>query len=400
MNTYRLLIALALVATCIPACRAQDAPGKPDAPARVAADYRLAPDDTVSIIVLNHADISLPQVTIPPDGKIMMQLIDPINVVGMTVTELTKLLTEKYRKYLINPSITVTLARKRMETVTLTGFAGSATLDYRAGMRISEMLAQKSAGAIAAADLAKVSVTHRDGTRQSLDFSNLAAVSGTPVDIELQPGDIVFVPERKVRYSVLGEVNRPGSYDYRDDMTILDAITAVGGVKETADLAAATITHDGKDEALDLDAMLRHNDLSKNRKITSGDSIMVPEMRDRTYVFGAVSKPGYYNFKQGDKVFDALNFSTPMQNADLAKVKHIRIDKKTNTAAVKDVNFSKFLKEGVLTENVALAAGDVLFIPEKRRAFQLQDVFQWLTPVGVLDNTVRVFTRGLGSNRY
>jgi protein involved in polysaccharide export with SLBB domain len=408
MKRHLILMAF-LVCTVLPsAAGAQTSTPSAGKPADAAAnatptvpDYQLGAEDAFSVVILNHPEISSPTVVVPPDGKITLPLLgDPIGVKDMTVQDLTKLLTERYRKFIVNPFVTVTLTKRRQEFVTLAGFAGAASMDYHSNMRISEVLAPRlAAGQVA--DFSKVTVTRKDSSKLTLDMTNLAQKAGTDADIFLRAGDIVFVPQRIVQFSVLGEVEKPGSYDFvRDDITILDAITAAGNPKETADLSAATITENGKEEKLDLYTMLRVGDLSHNRKITPGTSIMIPEIHDRTYIFGSVSKPGYYNFKPGDRMLDALNFSAPLQMADLGRVNHIRVDKKANTAKVTVVNVTKFLKMGKLDENIALAAGDVLYIPERRKSFGLGDLLSWMSPLGIIDNTARIFTRGLGSNRY
>jgi protein involved in polysaccharide export with SLBB domain len=363
-------------------------------------DYRLGADDAFSISVLNHGDLST-QVVVPPDGKINLQLLkDPITITGMTVQDLTQLLIEKYKKFLVDPYITVTLTHKRTEIVTLAGYAGTGTMEYHPNMRISEILAQKIATE-QRADFSQVLLTHQYGTSKlTLDLRDLPSKVNTEVDIALQPFDTIFVPERIGKISVLGEVARPGSFEFRDDLTILDALTMAGSVKETADLFAATIVQNGKEEKIDLNAMLRNNDLSGNRKLTAGTSIMIPEIRDRVYIYGAVGRPGYFNFKQGDRILDAFNFSPPQQGAELRRVNHIRVNKTANTATVAVVNVDRILRQADMKLNVSLQPGDILFVPERKKAFNVMDIFGYLSPLGIIDNTARIFTRGLGSNRY
>src|SRR5262249_11271365 len=152
--------------------------------------------------------------------------------------------------------------------------------------------------------------TRKSGEKQTLNLSRPETRGGTDVDIQLQAGDVIYVPERRTQITVVGEVNKAGSFDYKDDMTVMDAIGLAGGVRpETADYNAATLIHDGKESKLDLDALLRKGDLAQNIRLVAGDRIMVPEFKNRTYTFGAVAKSGYYPFKEGDRVMDALNAS-------------------------------------------------------------------------------------------
>ena len=230
----------------------------------------------------------------------------------------------------------------------------------------------------------------------TLDVSEPEKIKGTDQDILLTEGDILFVPERRLQVSVVGEVMRPGSFDYKDDMTVLDLMGLSGGVKPSADLDNATLLQGGKETKLDLDALLRRGDMSVNCKLKAQDRIMIPELQNRTYVFGAVAKPGYYPFKPGDRILDALDASGVAAQADLRQVRLIQVDKAKKTAVVTQVNLEDFLKKGDMAANRTLSPGDVLFLPDRKRPFQLQDAFGVLSGISMLDNTFRI----LSGNRY
>ena len=176
-------------------------------------------------------------------------------------------------------------------------------------------------------------------------------------------------------------------------MNVLQALTDAGGVKESADLATATLQHDGVETPLNLDALLRHGDFSWNKKLSAGDKIMVPEIKNRVYVFGAIARPGYYIFKPDDRVLDALNgCGGPVRNAAMNKINLIRIDRAKGIAKVTVVDIDKFLKKGDITENVALKPGDVLYIPDKKHAFGVQDLFGLLSGINIIGSTYRIIT--------
>lgn len=245
-------------------------------------------------------------------------------------------------------------------------------------------------------DLTRVTVTHKSGDRQVLNLNHPETLGGTNADIVMEVGDVVYIPERRTQFTVVGEVARPGSFDYREEMTVMDALTQVGGVRETADLTSATLIHEEKVEPLDLEALLRHGDGSVNKKLVAGDRIVVPEIRNRVYFFGAVNRPGYYNFKPTDTIIDALTgVGGPTNNANLKDVKHLRLDKSKNKTVVSTVNVDQFLRKGDLKGNVALQPGDILFVSDKKRSFQIQDVFGIFSGLGSIETVMRL----LGGSR-
>ncbi|MEJ5298876.1 MAG: SLBB domain-containing protein [Armatimonadota bacterium] len=357
--------------------------------------YVLAPDDVVSVMVVNFPNLST-QATVLPDGTISVPILGSVKASGKTTEELAQYLAREWDRFVVRPSVTVSVTQKRKAAIVVNGFAARlGAIEYRPGMRLSDALAEVG-GASPAGDITKVRVTRRSGESQTYDMTDFSRLAGTERDVLLQEGDIIFIPERRTQVSVIGEVIRPGSFDYRDEMTVLDALGLAGGVRESADLHAATIEEDGVERKLDLDALLRKGDMSVNAKLKPGARIMVPEWQNRTYVFGAVARPGFYPYKEGDRILDALNASGLAQNAEMREVRVIRVDKTKGEAVVTRYNLEEFLKDGKMEANAMLSAGDVVFIPDRKRGFQWQDAFAVMSGIGLIDQTIRILT----GNRY
>lgn len=82
-----------------------------------AEEYIMTPGDQLQIYVLGHPDISSTRAnsdssyTVRPDGKLNFPLVGEIDVNGLTVFEFTNLLTKELSEYIINPKITVNVAK-------------------------------------------------------------------------------------------------------------------------------------------------------------------------------------------------------------------------------------------------------------------------------------------------
>lgn len=82
-----------------------------------AAEYIMTPGDQLQIYVLGHPDLSSTRsssdsaYTVRPDGKLNFPLVGEIDVNGLTVFEFTNLLTKELSEYIINPKITVNVAK-------------------------------------------------------------------------------------------------------------------------------------------------------------------------------------------------------------------------------------------------------------------------------------------------
>jgi len=61
------------------------------------------------------------------------------------------------------------------------------------------------------------------------------------LDPLLEPGDVIFIPQRPTTISVLGQVRQPGSYPYQAERTIWEYIARAGGYSPTAEESGAYI---------------------------------------------------------------------------------------------------------------------------------------------------------------
>ena len=255
----------------------------------------IAPGDVVSVSVADWPADSTPQTTVAPDGTISMPLIGQVSVSGQTVPQVTQMLTTKWKKYIVEPSVTVALVQKHPEFVVFSGsVARPGGLPFRPGLHLMEALAEVGgfvvSGSPAAgstttvglqttvADPSHVVVSHENAAQQVLNLTHPETLAGTSSDILLEPGDSVYVPAQLGKINVVGQVRQPGVIPYRDNLTVFDAISDSGGYNDgTADLTKATLTHNGVASPINLDPMLRHGDMAANVTLSPGDQISIPE---------------------------------------------------------------------------------------------------------------------------
>ncbi len=134
-----------------------------------------------------------------------------------------------------------------------------------------------------------------DGKISTPLVEDMVAVGKTPSelarDIEKVLGEYVRSPQVNVivtdpvstfsQVKVIGQVTQPQALAYREGMTVLDAILAVGGLGPFASGNRAKIirTEDGKQREIKvkLDNVVNKGDLATNVGLKPGDVLVVPE---------------------------------------------------------------------------------------------------------------------------
>jgi polysaccharide export outer membrane protein len=147
------------------------------------------------------------------------------------------------------------------------------------------------------ADLSVTVPVRPDGKISTPLNEDMVAVGKTPSqlahDIEKKLSDYVRSPHVNVivtkpasvfsQVKVIGQVARPQAIAYRDGMTVLDAVLAVGGLTEYAAGNRARIvrTVDGseRDIPVRLNKLVNGGDMSQNLALKPGDVLVVPESR-------------------------------------------------------------------------------------------------------------------------
>ena len=243
----------------------------------------------------------------------------------------------------------------------------------------------------------------------------------TPVP-EIMAGDAIFVPEktdqlekswlkvaptRAVR--IIGQVVRPGRYEWSDEMSLLDLLAHAGGPTRMADVSKLQVlVKDGnevKPIIFDLEAFMndggRFDDLPK---IAAGYTVMVPELprdpsdnkaqwvrqgSDRSiYIMGAVGSPGRYAFNENLHFLDILSAADgPRTDAD---IQSIRVTHRGSIESkVTPVNLALYFSTGDESILPHVMPGDVIYVPSRNREWTEIGTKQTVRVIGAVGNPGR-----------
>ena len=166
-------------------------------------NYRIGPEDVISVEVFNQDKYSRKGITVPPSGRISLQLIrGGVFVSGKTPEELARLIEKQYDEFLIDPQVMVTLEKANSYRYSIIGDVlqpGVRLMNHR--MTVTEAIAE-AGGVLTTGDRSKVTVLRRkkDGNMDPIVVNVSAIYKGQAADtFYLAPGDQVFVPGNKFK---------------------------------------------------------------------------------------------------------------------------------------------------------------------------------------------------------
>jgi polysaccharide export outer membrane protein len=216
-----LILSLGLSLLAAPALRAQDADAsaqkvKKDAslvvttadssssspaspaktPARIDAGYKIGPQDVLRIDVWKEPDLTR-QVSVRPDGKISLPLLDDVQAAGLTPLELRNSLREGLKEYITDPQVTVTVSEINSRRIFVTGeVAHSGTFALLPNMTVLQALSS-CGGFTQFANTKKIYLLRMEGAEQvkiPVNYKELIKGRKPENNILLQDGDTIVVP--------------------------------------------------------------------------------------------------------------------------------------------------------------------------------------------------------------
>ena len=260
--------------------------------------YTLRAGDVVTLSVYEEKDCDA-VVKLPKLSQASFPLIGSIRIQGLTLAEASKAIETRYATdYIRNPKVRLDLTEYATETVSVIGqvkTVGPVPIPQAGTLEVGPALA--SAGGITdSADPNNIVLVRAEGKTEVL---TLKAIQGKAGSIVMKSGDKLVVyesPHVRSEVSVLGEVNKPGSFKLPKNgkMDLASALASAGGVGEFANLEAIKfIRADGAQRNYSFQEI--QNGEAGRISVGGGDRIVVnksPFVNKTVTILGQVKKPG------------------------------------------------------------------------------------------------------------
>jgi polysaccharide biosynthesis/export protein len=206
-------------------------------------DYKIGIGDRFRIYVYDEPELDTDVAIVKQDGTISFRLIGEVKVEGLSVSQAAALIESKLKEYVNYPKVSMIPYELQSGTVTMLGkIANPQVLPIEGHMRVLDAIAK--AGGLATgyfqdnsvefADL-EGSYVMRDGVVLPVDFVELLRNGNMLHNIPLMDKDYIYLPSAANReIYVLGQVNLPGHFFYRENMTVMQALAFAQGFKDTS----------------------------------------------------------------------------------------------------------------------------------------------------------------------
>ena len=244
-----------------------------------AGDYIIGEGDGLFISVWGVERLNF-NVKVRPDGKITVPGIGDVTASGLQPQNLQKDLTEKLKELVKNPIVTVTVSEITNSKVYIFG-SGIKSGVYDVVRKTTLLQILCSLSDVKAADFRKAYLL-RNGKKIKEDFHNLYVNGDIMDDVTIDTNDAIFIPlllDKSVY--VLGAVNNPKAIEFREGMTVMEAILEAGGFTKFASQNSTRIIRKegGKETTMPIRAkdLLKKADLKQNVRLKPGDYIIVDE---------------------------------------------------------------------------------------------------------------------------
>lgn len=162
----------------------------------IPAGYVIGPSDVLSILFWRDKDMSV-DVTVRPDGKISLPLLNEMTASGYTPEQLRTKILEAAGKYLEDPNATVFVKEIHSRNVFITGNVSKpATYALNADMTVLQLIAV-AGGLLEYADSKNIVVIRNENGHQQyhkFNYNDVVRQKRVAENIPLKPGDTVVVP--------------------------------------------------------------------------------------------------------------------------------------------------------------------------------------------------------------
>ena len=274
------------------------------------SSYSMGPGDKL-LVNYYGSDEKTEEVFVNREGIVVLPLLGPVNVTGMTYGEASKYIQDKAKSELIGTQINISIREVRSVGVYVLGEAYKPGKYLLSGLSTVTNALFISGGVNKKGSLRNIQIKRDNKTVATYDFYDFLLRGSLDSEITLQDGDIIFIPFIENSVIMGGAFKRPHRYEFKEGETLRDVVELAGGFDtevmdgsrielSTLDRSASTRSLTYLNLAEDAKKLIKDGDVL-NVSFTSG---LTPQSITLT---GEVKNPGEYSIRPGETILEIIN---------------------------------------------------------------------------------------------
>lgn len=274
----------------------------------VPSDYVVGPGDELRIRVWGQISFQA-NVRVDRSGEVYLPHIGPVHVAGLPFSALQGQLNDAIGRVYRNFQLTVDIGQIRAIQVYVTGQArhpGVYTVSSLSTL-IDALFA--SGGPSIQGSLRRIELRRNGKVVTELDLYRFLAGGDKSQDVNLEPGDVLFIPPAGSQVAVTGSVRNPRIYELKPGETVGELLTDAGGASSLASQTQISIGRiAGHQEMSSTDVPF--NAAGLTTPLRDGDLVRVtailPRFQNTVTLRGNTANPGKFGWHQGMRISDLI----------------------------------------------------------------------------------------------
>nr|WP_221068529.1 SLBB domain-containing protein [Vibrio alfacsensis] len=273
----------------------------------VPADYTVGPGDEI-VIQLFGKENTTNRLRVSREGVINFPSLGPVQVAGMTFSEVRDSLSQRVREQMIGVRSDISLGEMRTMQIFVMGDAYKPGAYTVSALTTISQAIYYSGGFSESGALRNVQLKRNGQVIRKLDMYDLLLRGDARNDVRLLPGDVVFIGAVGNTISIDGEVNRPAIYEIKSGETYKQAFQLAGGFTANAYRDQIEVKRYAAKGGRDLVTLNFTQSHDQQIKVKDGDTVSVPtkseELTRFVQVEGDVRHSGFLEWKPGLRIAD------------------------------------------------------------------------------------------------
>lgn len=277
-----------------------------DAP--VPSDYVIGPGDELLLRAWGGITFNLRR-TVDRSGSIYIPNVGQIQISGIRFSDAHDFLSSQIGRVFQRFQLSVEMGHLRTVQVFVVGKArrpGTYTISSLSTI-INALFA--AGGPSASGSMRRIQLRRNSHVVAEVDLYNLLLKGDRSADVNILPGDVIYIPPAGPRVALAGSVDDPAIYEIKSGETLGTLLDMEGGLTSLASIQSAQLERiQGAEGQLVQDLRLDREGLSTT--LQAGDIVwvrsVVPRFSNAVTLRGNVANPGKYPWRPGMRIRDLI----------------------------------------------------------------------------------------------